>query len=211
VAAGVLIGLLSSAVAWVIFVVISHPRLRWSEVVAEGPARGNHGVVHQVKLLNLMPWSCVTVQVEAFLVVLGARNDRIIVRVPVRESSFPLIGGSAGRSFRRRKYGWLGSSHRILTVYLRDIAEIDLHRMRRADAGAIKRCHAGDLGSLLDDGAELVVSATAADGLFLGQFRRAIAVYRGREALVSGTFMRGRSVEISQPVSREREDMAAYE
>lgn len=210
-AVGVLIGLLSSAVAWVIFVVISHPRLRWSKVVAEGPAVGCPGVVHQVKLLNLMPWSCVSVHIEAFLVVLGAHNNRVIIRVPVRESSFPLIGGSAGRGFRRRKYGWLGSSHRVLTVYVRDIAELDMNRMHSVDAKAIKRCHAGALGSLLDHGAELVVSATAADGLFLGQFRRAVAVYRGQAALVSGAFERGRSVEISPPASREREDAGAYE
>ncbi len=210
-AVGILVGLLSSAAAWILFVVVSHPRLRWSKVLAEGAARRGPGVVHQVKLLNLMPWSCVSVQIEAFLVVLGANDDRIIVRVPIGERSFPLIGGSAATGFRRRRYGWLGSSHRVVTIYLKDIAELDLNRMRSADAGAIKRCHAGDLGSLLDRGAELVISATAADGLFLGQFRRAIAVFRGRAALVSGTFRRGRSLEISRPASGDRQAVSAYE
>ena len=175
VAIGVLVGLLSSAVAWILFVVVSHPRLRWSELLAERPARDGTGVVHQVKLLNLMPWSCVSVQVEAFLVLPDADGRRIIIRVPIREAFFPLIGGSAARGFRQRKYGWLGSSHRVMTLYVRDITELDRSRMRSTDATALKHCQAGALGCLLDGGAELMVSATAADGMFLGQFRRAIA------------------------------------
>ena len=203
-AIGVLVGLLSSAVAWILFVVVSHPRLRWSKALAERPASDGSGVVHQVKLLNLMPWSCVSVKVEAFLVLPDADGRMIIVRVPIREGSFPIIGGSAARSFRQRKYGWLGSSHRVMTLYVKDITELDRSRMRSADATALSHCRAGALGCLLDGGAELVVSATAADGLFLGQFRRAIAVFRESAAIVSGTFARGRSVEISQPTSGDR-------
>jgi hypothetical protein len=203
-AVGVLVGLLSSAVAWILFVVVSHPRLRWSKVLAERPASDGMGVVHQVKLLNLMPWSCVSVQVEAFLVLPGADSRRIIVRVPIREGFFPLIGGSAARGFRQRKYGWLGSSHRVMTLYVKDIAALDCSRMRSADADALKNCRTGALGCLLDGGAELMVSATAADGLFLGQFRRAIATFKEGTAVVGGTFARGRSVAISRPADGNR-------
>jgi hypothetical protein len=203
-AVGVLVGLLSSAVAWILFVVVSHPRLKWSKKLAELPASDGQGVVHQVKLLNLMPWSCVSVQVEAFLVLPGADGRRIIVRVPIREGFFPLIGGSAARGFRQRKYGWLGSSHRVMTLYMKDITELDRSRMRIADADTLKHCPSGALGCLLDSGAELIVSATAADGLFLGQFRRSIAVFKEATAIVSGTFARGRSVEISQPAGGDR-------
>lgn len=206
--AGVLIGLLSSAAAWIVFIVVSHPRLRWSKVLAEGSASNGLGVVHKVKLLNLMPWSCVSIQLEAFLVLLGAAGDRIIVRLPIHEGSFPLIGGSVAKRFRRRRYGWLGSSHRVLTLYVRDIAERDLKRMRRADADAIRCCRAGSLGQLLDSGAELMVSATAADGFFLGQFRRTIAVFRDQSAIVAGTFGPGRSLEIGEPASRNRETVS---
>jgi hypothetical protein len=197
--AGVLIGLVSSAVAWIVFVIVSHPRLRWSKNVVEAQASDSSSVVHQVKLLNLLPWSCVSVQIEAFLVVLGAHGDRIIIHVPIRGKSFPLIGGSAAREYRRKKYGWLGSSHRILTIYLKEIPEVDVDRLRSSDASAIKRCHSGDLGALLNGGAELVVSATATDGLFLGQFRRTIAVFRSPTDLMSGAFERGRSTGISRP------------
>jgi hypothetical protein len=204
-AIGVLVGLLSSATAWIIFLVVSHPRLRWSKVLAERPAHDSEGVMHQVKLLNLMPWSCVSVRVEAFLVLAGVDGQRIIVRVPINEEFFPLIGGSLFRGYRQHKYGWLGSSHRVMTLYAKDVTELDRSRMRNVDADSLKHCRSGALGCLLDSGAELTVSATAADGLFLGQFRRAIAVFRGGDAIVVGTFARGRSVEMSQPDGGGRE------
>jgi hypothetical protein len=197
-AAGVLVGLLSSAVGWVIFVMLSHPRLRWSRVVAEWRASGRPGVVYQVKLMNLMPWSCVSVTVEAFLVIMGSDHRRIIVRVPIREAYFPVIGGSLGRNFRRRKYGWLGSSHRVMTLYFTGLSEVDLARMRRDDAAVVARCKEGDLGRLLECGAELLVTATSADGLFLGQSRRTIAVFRRREDVAAGVFACGRSVSLEQ-------------
>ena len=196
---GVLVGLLSSAVAWVVFVFFSHTRLRWSKQIAERQASDGSGVVYQVKLMNLMPWSCVSVNVEAFLIAVGPDDRRIIVRVPIREPYFPVIGGWLGRGFRRRRYGWLGSSHRVMTLYFTGIADVDKARMRPEDTALVARCAAGDLEHLLAGDVELLVSATSADGLFLGQSRRTIAVIRDHQDVVAGVFARGRSLAVIQP------------
>jgi hypothetical protein len=81
---GILLGVSSSAVTWLIFGFLSHPRLRWSRQIIE-QEMPDGSVAYRAKIMNMLPWSAASVEVEAFLVLNGLASRRVIVRLPVAE------------------------------------------------------------------------------------------------------------------------------
>jgi hypothetical protein len=191
---GILLGVATSALTWTFSSVLSHPRLRWSDTVVERSRQDRNGVRYQAKLMNARPWSVVAVEVSAFLLLYGEGDSRMLVDVPVKESRYPVIGGFAFPQMRRARYGWMGASHRVVTIAVHEVGDDG----GRLDAAALGLLHSGVSGALpmaIGKTGELLLIASATDGFFGGAPRRAARRVTASEISV-GVFERGRSFQV---------------
>lgn len=191
---GILLGVVTSGATWTLSSLLSHPRLRWSGTVIERPRQDGDGVRYQAKLVNARPWSVVAVEVSAFLVLNAEDGSRVLVDVPVKESRYPVIGGFAFPEVRRARYGWMGASHRVVTIAVHEVSDDG----GRLDATALKRLNSGVPGALptaIGETGELLLVASATDGFFGGEPVRIVHRVTVGE-ITSGVFERGRSLRV---------------
>lgn len=191
---GIILGVATSAVTWTLFSLLSHPWLRWSDTVIERLRQDGNGVRYQAKLINARPWSVAAIEVSAFLVLQAQDGSRVLVDVPVKESRYPLIGGFAFPEARRARYGWMGSSHRIVAIAIHEVSDDG----GRLDATALNLLRSGSPGALptaMGETGELLLVASASDGFFGGEPTRILRKVTARQ-IISGVFERGRSLRV---------------
>lgn len=173
---GVAAGVVASALYWTIVIVLSRPRFRFSPAAlseledAPGSLR--------VKVLNRMPWSVRGVTFHAALVREGGAYSRIHEPLVVRSFTQPVMGGWWNAIGRRRRYGWMGASHRV----------IEISRVAPSPRSLADEVKAG---------AELAVWIECTDGLLLA-FRGWVLHVYGASDVQSGIFARGRSLRSHQ-------------
>lgn len=169
---GVLGGVVANTAYWTILLLLSRPRLAFSECILDDPAEPGS---LRVKVRNVLPWSVQGLRFAAVLVTGGAGYKRY-ESLDVRSPDQPILGGWANRSRRRSRYGWLGASHRVITIAPGPAAPPQM------------------LADCLRDGDEIVVSVLGIDGVFLSVSRWVVRSYRV-DHLSTGAFASGRSLE----------------
>ena len=191
---GILLGVVTSGVTWTLSSLVSHPRLRWSGTLIERPRQDGNGVRYQAKLMNARPWSVVAVEVSAFLVLHAQDGPRVLVDVPVKESRYPVIGGFAFPSARRARYGWMGASHRIVTIAVNEMSD-DGGRLDVTTLSLLRSGVPGALLTAIGETGELLLVASATDGFFGGEAAWIVRRLTVGE-VTSGVFERGRSLRV---------------
>jgi hypothetical protein len=191
---GILLGVVTSGVTWTLSSLVSHPRLRWSAIVIERPRQDGNGVRYQAKLMNARPWSIVAVEVSAFLVLPAQEGSRVLVDVPVMESRYPVIGGFAFPNVRRARYGWMGASHRVVTIAVNEVSD-DGGRLDGTVLSLLRSGVPGALPTAIGETGELLLVASATDGFFGGEAIRTVRRVTAGD-VTSGLFERGRSLRV---------------
>jgi hypothetical protein len=191
---GILLGVVTSGVTWTLSSLLSHPRLIWSGKVIERPRLDGNGVRYQAKLLNARPWSVVAVEISAFLVLRGQDGSRVLVDVPVKESQYPLIGGFAFPKARRARYGWMGASHRIITIAVDELTD-DGGRLDVTALALMCSVVPCSLPTAIGETGELLLVASATDGFFGGEAVRIVRRVTAGD-ITPGVFERGRSLRV---------------
>jgi hypothetical protein len=98
----------------------------------------------------------------------------------------------------------MGASHRVVTVFVSEISDLDVRRVEVAVADELRRRGPGSLPSALGDEGELMVAARAVNGAFLGDERNIVHVYRATD-IRPGGFARGRSLQVIPQAGAELE------
>lgn len=176
-ALGLVGGVLANTVYWSILLLLARPRISFSQhVVHDSSVPG----CLRVKVRNELPWSVQGLEFSALLVS-GTPDQRRYVPLVVHSPSQPILGGWFNARFRRVRYGWLGASHRVVTIERGQ----SLSAMPYPDS----------VVAALEGGDEMIVSIRGTDGALLALSRWAVRAYR-MEDLATGRFQKGRSLSV---------------
>ena len=170
---GVLGGVFANVAYWTLLLMLSRPRIDFSSQIVDDPSEPGF---LRVKVRNALPWSVQGLNFEAALVT-GDRGRKRYEALHVRSPTQPILGGWAYRSRRRSRYGWLGASHRVVTIGPSSSAPLTL-------------------AEHLMSGDEIVVSVLGMDGALLSVSRWSVRSYRFDD-LSLGFFESGRSLRLS--------------